>query len=153
MATPDRKQKEYSKVELYFGNLTIILWISLGATVCGLFNIFAGLGFFALVAFLVFFELGKHGCVTCYYCKTCTIGMGKLPELFFKQKGIANVNHKALRLFPLVYIFLSVVPVVLVVFSVFQEFIIYKIMLLVAILGFSIYSGTIRRKTLLLRQP
>jgi len=64
----------------------IILWIGLGAAALGLFNIFAAIGFFALTAFLIFFEIGKHGCVTCYYCKTCTIGMGKLPEFFFNQK-------------------------------------------------------------------
>jgi hypothetical protein len=72
--------------------MAIILWITLGSAAVGLFNLLASLGYFSLLAFLVFFELGKHGCVTCYYCKTCTIGMGKLPEFFFKKNGTANVN-------------------------------------------------------------
>ncbi|HLN46609.1 MAG: hypothetical protein ACM3WQ_02720 [Chloroflexota bacterium] len=149
MEAENRNRKEYSKPELIFGNLAIIFWISLGAAVCGIFYPLAAAAFFALVAFLIFFEVGKHGCVTCYYCKTCTIGMGKLPELFFKQKGTANVNRRALKLFPLVYVLLSLIPVALLVFSLIQELVFYKLVLLTGILIFSAYTGIVRRKNLI----
>ena len=145
----ERKRKDYLKSELYLGNLAIVLWISLGTAACALFIPLAALGFFALAAFLVFYELGKHGCVTCYYCKTCTIGIGKLPEFFFKKAGTANVNRRALRMFPLVYILLSIVPIVLVVFSLTQALATYKFALLAALLAFSLYTGVVRRKNLL----
>ncbi len=148
METENRNRKEYTKSELIFGNLAIIFWISLGAAVCGIFYPLTAIAFFALVAFLIFFELGKHGCVTCYYCKTCTIGMGKLPELFFKQNGTANVNRKALRLFPLVFILLSLLPITLLVFSLIQQSNIYKFGLLIGLLTFSTYTGIVRRKNL-----
>jgi hypothetical protein len=102
-----------------------------------------------LAAFFIFYELGKHGCVTCYYCKTCTIGIGKLPELFFRRKGIANVNRRALKLFPFVYLLLSALPIALVAFSLFQEITVWKAALIAAVLAFSTYTGTIRRQTLL----
>ena len=149
MTVPNRNTKEYSKLELVFGIAIIVLWISLGAISFGLFYPLAALGYSALLAFLVFFEMGKHGCVTCYYCKTCTIGMGKLPEFFFKQKGTANVNRKAQRLFPFVYALLSLVPVLVVGFSIYQEPVAYKVVLLSAILAFSLYVGLIRHKILL----
>lgn len=149
MATIERKTKEYSNFELLFGNLAIILWITLGAISCGIFYPLAGLGYFSLLAFLIFYEIGKHGCVTCYYCKTCTIGMGKLPEFFFKMEGTENVNRRAQRIFPLVFILLSVFPIVLIVLSIVQEFSFYKIVLVSAITVFSLYNGIIRRKTLL----
>jgi hypothetical protein len=149
MEPTHRNIRDYSKTELVFGNLTIILWISLGAVSCALFNLWVGLGFFILSAFLIFYELGKHGCVTCYFCKTCTIGMGKLPDLFFKQGGTANVNQRALKLFPFVYALLTVVPVVLVVFSVVEEFVVFKLALLAGLLAFSVYVGVARRKTLI----
>ena len=149
MENPNRNRKEYSIFELVVGNVIIILWIGLGAAALGLFNLFAAIGFFALTAFLIFFEIGKHGCVTCYYCKTCTIGMGKLPEFFFKPEGTANVNKKALRIFPFVFLLLSLVPSVFVVFSIVQEFAYLKLALLVGLLAFSIYSGTVRRRNLL----
>jgi hypothetical protein len=151
MAAQTRNAKQYSKVELYLGNLIIILWISLGALSLGLFNPFAAVGYFILVAFLVFYELGKHGCVTCYYCKTCTIGMGKLPGLFFRQKGTANVNRRALRLFPVVYVLLTIIPIIITGFSFLQEASIYKIALIAAILAFSAYTGLVRRKVFLTR--
>ena len=141
-------RKGYSKSELVFGNLAIILWICLGAVSCAIFYPLAALGFIGLAAFLIFFELGKHGCVTCYYCKSCTIGIGKLPELFFKQEGTANVNRRAMRLFPFVYVLLSIVPIILVSFSLTQQLAIYKIVLLIALLAFSVYSGIVRLNNL-----
>ena len=141
-------RRDYSKTELIFGNLAIVLWIGLGALSCALFYPLAAILFFGLAAFLVFYELGKHGCVTCYFCKTCTIGMGKLPDLFFKQAGTANVNQRALKLFPLVYLHLSALPIALLLVSLFQGITVYALVLLAATLAFSVYTGIIRRKTL-----
>jgi hypothetical protein len=146
-AGPNRK--DYSKSELIFGNLAIILWIGLGAFSCAIFFPSTAFVFFGLAAFLIFYELGKHGCVTCYYCKTCTIGIGKLPELFFRQAGTANVNRKALRLFPFVYLLLSALPITLIVISFFQVIAVFNVVLLAAVLAFSVYTGIIRRQTLL----
>ena len=140
--------KSYSVFELVFGNLAIVLWIAVGAVACAIFHPILGFAFFAVAAFIVFFEIGKHGCVTCYYCKTCTIGMGKLPELFFKKGGTANVNRRALKLFRVVYLMLALVPVVALAGSVIQELLLYKVALLAVAIGFSVYTGTIRRATL-----
>jgi hypothetical protein len=149
--TTGQNRKDYSKTELFFGNLIIILWIGLGALSCALFYPLTAVLFFALAAFLVFYELGKHGCVTCYYCKTCTIGIGKLPELFFREAGTANVNRKALRLFPFTYLLLSALPLTLIVISSFKETTVYKVVLLASVLAFSVYTGIIRRQTLVSR--
>jgi hypothetical protein len=146
--TDGRNRRDYSKTELIFGNLLIILWIGLGALSCALFYPLTAILFFGLAAFLVFYELGKHGCVTCYFCKTCTIGMGKLPDLFFRQAGTANVNQRALTLFPLVYLLLSALPIALIVISLLQVITFYEILLFAATLAFSVYTGIIRRKTL-----
>ncbi len=148
METNSRNRKEYSIAELVFGNLAIVLWIGLGAAVFSLFYFPSGVAFAAVAAFAIFYELGKHGCVSCYYCKTCTIGMGKLPELFFKQGGTANVNRKAMKLFPFVYILLSLVPIALLIFSLVQDLAVFKIGLLVGLIVFSTYTGFIQRKNL-----
>ena len=75
--------------------------------------------------------------------------MGKLPELFFRQAGTANVNGRALKLFPLVYLILSALPITLITISFVQETSVYKVALLAAILAFSAYTGITRRQTLL----
>ena len=142
-------KKSCSSAELILGNLAIIGWIGLGAVSCALFYPLCALTFFALSAFLIFFELGKHGCVTCYYCKTCTIGMGTLPELFFRKAGTVNVNKRALKLFPFTYLMLSALPLTLTVISLFQEITIYKVAMLTSVLAFSLYTGMNRRQTLI----
>ncbi len=148
MEAPQRKTKDYSKSELIFGNLAIVLWILLGSYSCWLLYPLSAIVFFALASFLVFFELGKHGCQTCYLCKTCTIGIGKLPELFFIKAGTTNVNKKAMKLFPFVYLLLSLVPILLYVFSIMQTITVLKILTFAILLLISIYSGVIRRKNL-----
>jgi hypothetical protein len=149
--TASRNRKEYSKSELIFGNFAIILWIGLGALSCALFIPLTAILFFGLAAYLVFYEMGKHGCVTCYYCKTCTIGIGKLPELFFRSAGTANVNQRALKLFRPTYLLLSALPLALAIVALLNEVSIYKVGLLAAVLAFSLYTGIIRRQTLLPR--
>ena len=149
MEPAQRKTKEYSKSELIFGNTAIVMWILLGSYSCWLFYPLGSLGFIALASFLVFFELGKHGCQTCYYCKTCTIGIGKLPELFFAKAGTANVNKKAMNLFPFVYLLLSLVPIVLDVVSIIQTMTALKIVVLTLLLSISLFSGTVRRKSII----
>ena len=58
--TAGQYRKDYSKTELFFGNLVIILWIGLGALSCALFYPLTAVLFFALAAFLIFYELGKQ---------------------------------------------------------------------------------------------
>src|SRR4030066_1404069 len=149
MEPVQRKTKEYSKSELIFGNLAIVLWILLGAFSFWLFHPLGAIVFFALASFAVFFELGKHGCQTCYYCKTCTTGIGKLPDLFFAKAGTANVNKKAMNLFPFVYLLLSLVPLVFYVISIIKAMTALKITALAMLLSISLYSGAIRRKPIM----
>ncbi len=147
MATVKQK-REYTTSELILGNATVIAWIMLGAVACSLFNVFAGLAFFALSAFLVYYELGKKGCLSCFYCKTCTIGFGKLFDVFFAKKGTENLNRKALKIFPYVYLLLAVVPIAFILVSglLAQQFSALQLCLVAAILFFSVISGFARRR-------
>ncbi len=144
----NKKKREYTKSEIILGNTAIVSWILLGTVACWLFFSIGSMGYFALMVFLVYYELGKKGCLNCYYCKTCTIGVGKLPDFFFSKNGTTNVNRKALKLFPLVYSLLTAVPIVLFAVSIIQESALYKIALLGLLLMFSLYSGLVRKKTL-----
>jgi hypothetical protein len=146
-----RKKREYSKSELILGNLAIAVWILLGTAAFWLVFSFGAIVFLALAGFLVFYELGKKGCANCFFCKTCTIGMGKLPELFLTGTSVENlnINRKALKLFPFVYLLLSLVPIAITVLSIIQHFALYSLALLVALAAFSVLTGTVRRKILI----
>jgi len=143
-----RNQRFYSNTELILGNGAIALWIILGSLAVALFVPLASLLFFALAAFMVFYELGKHGCVSCFLCKNCTIGMGKLPDLFFKKEGTFNVNRRALRIFPFVYLLLTALPIALIAASLFQQVTVYSVILLAAVFVFSAVTGVTRKETL-----
>lgn len=143
-----RNQKYYAMPELLLGNLLIAVWILLGSLSFAIYYPLAALPFIAVAGFLVFYKIGKKGCVTCYYCKNCTIGMGKLPSLFFKREKTANVNVKALKLFPWTFLLMGVVPVVLIAVSLFQEVTVFKVALLCTVLALSLYSGMVKRGTL-----
>ena len=148
-----RQKREYSKSELVFGNLAIAVWILLGTAASWLFFSFGAILFLALAGFLVFYELGKKGCVSCFYCKTCTIGMGKLPELFFTKTTVENlnINRKALKLFPFVYLLLVLVPLACTTVSIIQHLAIYNLLLFLSLVAFSVLTGTIRRRILFKR--
>jgi hypothetical protein len=144
----EKERRVYSKFELLGGNLAVAAWILLGTASFWLFSAVTAIGFLALAAFLVFYELGKKGCLTCYYCETCSIGMGKLPDLFFTKRGTENMNGKALRLFPYVYILLSVVPIVVTAVSLVQQVAVFAVGLLLGLVSFSVLTGIARRKIL-----
>lgn len=143
-----RNQKYFAMPELLLGNLLIAVWILLGSLSFAIYYPLAAIPFIAVAAFLVFYKIGKKGCVTCYYCKNCTIGMGKLPSLFFKREKTANVNVKAQKLFPWTFLLMSAVPLVLVFVSLLQEITVFKVALLCAVLAFSLYSGITKREML-----
>jgi hypothetical protein len=146
-----KQKREYSKTKLVFGNLAILIWILLGTVTCWMYVSFGAIIFLALMSFLVFYELGKKGCVSCFLCKTCTIGMGKLPDLFFTKTTIKNlnINRKALKLFPFVYILLSVIPISLTAVSILQHYSTYSIVIFAALIAFSVLTGILRRKMLI----
>lgn len=146
--TDERNRKYYPMTPLLLGNLMIAVWIFLGSASFALFYPYAAIPFIAAAAFLVFYKLGKKGCVTCYYCKNCTIGMGKLPHLFFTRKGTANVNAKALKLYPWTFMLMSALPIALFALSLVQELTALKAVLLAAVLAFSIYSGAASARAL-----
>jgi hypothetical protein len=141
-------QKYYAMPELLAGNLLIAVWILIGSISFTIYYPLAAIPYIAIAAFLVFYKIGKKGCVTCYYCKNCTIGMGKLPSLFFKHEKTPNVNVKAQKLFPWTFLLISAVPAALVVVSLFQEVTVFRVALLCAVLAFSLYSAYTKRETL-----
>lgn len=141
--TTRRDKIQYSNTRLFLGNFIIIVWVILGAVACWIFNPFGALGFFALSGFSIYYELGKKGCLSCFLCKTCTIGFGKLFDVFFSKNGNENLNRKARRLFPFVYLFLTVIPISFILISLLESLSIFKGVLLIALVTFSVVSGIV----------
>jgi hypothetical protein len=140
-----QEAKGYSKSLLVLGNLGIALWIVVSAVACWFFNIILGWIFLVFAFILVFAVLRRLGCSSCYYCKSCTMGFGKLADLFFGSGRMAGVNSsRGYKVF-FAYGLLGLVPIVFLAISITQEFAATKIAVLALLLVLLIYSG-IRRK-------
>lgn len=145
LKTISNEAKDYSKASLTAGNLAIVLWIMLSAVACWFFNQVIG-WFFLVSAFaLIFVVLRRLGCSSCYYCKSCTMGFGKLADLFFGSGYMAGVNSSLTLKIVFVYILLGVIPIAFLTVSIIQEFAATKIAVLAGLLLLLFYSGS-RRK-------
>jgi hypothetical protein len=138
----DDDKKDYSKSLLILGNLGIVLWILIGAVACSFFNPIVGWLFLLSAFVMIFAILRRLGCSSCYYCKSCTSGFGKLADLFFGSGYMAGVNSSlGLKAF-FVYGLLGLVPIGFLVFSIMQELSLYKIGVLAFLLLLLLYSAT-----------
>jgi hypothetical protein len=134
--------KEYSKSLLVLGNLGIALWIVVSAIACWFFNPLLGWFFLVSAFVMIFVILRRLGCNSCYYCKSCTMGFGKLADLFFGSGYMPGVNSSIKLKIVFVYGLLGLVPMVFLAVSIMQEFAISKIGVLAFLLFLLLYSGT-----------
>jgi len=140
--------EEHPKSIAVIGNLIMLLWISLGTVACWFFNpIVAGV-YLAFAVVMVFIVLRKLVCTNCYYYgKWCPIGWGKLSALFFRKGSIEKFSTGiGVKLTPLTYGLLTLIPLVLIIISIIREFTVVKAAVLVLLILVSIYSGAVSRK-------
>ena len=140
-------KRAYSESRAALGNVGILLWLALGTIAIWHLNP-VGAGIFAFVAFVVVYGvLRKQLCKTCAYCKTCTMGFGKLSELIFGKAELGGVTPRNLLILLLVtYSLLTAIPAVLLVFSMSEEFTLSKIIVLALLLLILSFSAATKRK-------
>ncbi len=140
--------EEYPQAPVILNNLLMILWIVMGTLACWFFNPSVALVFLAFAVIMVYVVLRKLVCTDCYYYgKWCPIGWGKLSATLFKKGNIEDfATGIGLKLAPLTYGLLAIVPLVLIVISIIQAFSIAKIVVAILLLSVSFYSASIGRK-------
>ncbi|MEA3343326.1 MAG: hypothetical protein U9Q92_04110 [archaeon] len=140
--------EEYPKSGIILGNIVMIFWIALGTTACSyLYPPIAWL-YLAFAIAMVFIVLRKLVCTNCYYFdKWCCMGWGKISCLFFDEGNLGDF-HKSIgmKLAPVTYGLLTIIPVVMIIISLILEFTMLKLAVLVLLLSVSVYSGAISRK-------
>ncbi|MGD0645240.1 MAG: hypothetical protein ABSA75_10070 [Candidatus Bathyarchaeia archaeon] len=124
-------KRAYSESKTALGNIGILLWITLG-TVAIWFLSLVGALIFAFVAFIVVYGVvRKPLCKTCAYCKTCTMGFGKLSALIFGKAELGGVKPRTLLILLIVtYSLLTIIPAVLLAVSISEGYILSKILVL-----------------------
>jgi hypothetical protein len=140
--------EQYPKPRIIFGNLMMILWIALGTVACWYFNPVIAWIYLAFALIMSFVILRKLVCTNCYYYdKWCTIGWGKLSSLLFRKGDINKFSTcPGVKIAPAVYGSLSLIPLILIIVSLFQRFTILKLIVLILLFSVSFYSEAISRK-------
>lgn len=140
--------EEYPRGYAFFGNLVMLLWIGVGTLGCWFLSPALGWIYLISALLIVYFVLRKLVCTNCiYYGRWCSIGWGKLAALMYR-KGDPEKFKKSIgvRIAPITYGLLTLIPVVAIIISMMHEFKIEKAAVLLMILLIGAYSGTISRK-------
>jgi hypothetical protein len=127
MSALKEDKRAYSGSRIALGNLGILLWVVLGAVAIW-FLYPVGAWIFAFIALIVVYGVvRKQLCKTCVYCKTCTMGFGKLPELVFAKAELGGVSpYTLLTLLVIAYILLTVIPSIFLAISISQGYAVSK---------------------------
>jgi len=134
---------EFKRPLLVFGNLAILAWILLASLSLAIINQLYGWLFIAFAAATIFLILRRLGCSSCYYCKSCTSGFGRLAEWFFGNRTTKDLNNKTALAFVIFsYCLLSLIPASLLAISAYQEFSLVNSLVLLCLAAISIYSLT-----------
>jgi len=145
----DEGLEHYPMSRIILGNILIMLWIVMGTIAVWFFSPVVATVYLIFAVIAVYFILRKLVCTNCYYYdKWCSMGWGKLAAALFKQGKIEEFNDSiGLRLAPIVYGLLTIFPLLVVVVVLIAEFDYYKVAVLVILMFFSVYSGSISRKS------
>ena len=139
---------EYKQTLLVLGNVAILVWTIIATIALWFFFQAAAWVFLLLVSAMVYLLLRRLGRNTCAYCKTCTMGFGRLGAWFFGKRELEDLKNKtALAFVGLIYCLLSPIPIVFLSVSLVQEFAVSKIVALLFLLIISVYSLATWRKT------
>jgi hypothetical protein len=134
---------EFTQRLLVLGNLGLLAWVFLAFFGILFYNQIYGWLYLLLEALVVYLILRRLGCSSCYKCKTCTSGFGRLAGAFFgkgyvKKESVGN----RLGIIAFVYFMLFPLPAAFLLFSLSQAFSFLKVLVLVCLLAIAIYSLT-----------
>lgn len=133
---------------IIFANLIMLLMIILGTIAFWYFYPILAWFYFLIAFIMIYIVLRKLVCTKCYYYdKLCGIGWGKLSALMFKKGNIEDFEKSiGLKIAPMTYGLLMIVPIIIIIISIIQSYSIYKIVVFIFLLIIFIYSGSISRK-------
>jgi hypothetical protein len=140
--------EKQSPITIVISNLAMAVWIALGTIACWLWVPLAAWIYLAVALVLVGVVLRKMVCTNCYYYnKWCGTGWGKLAALLFKEGEMEKFGASiGVRIAPLVYGALTLVPAILLIISLVQEVTVLKIIVMILLLLITVYSAFLSRR-------
>ncbi len=107
------------------------------------YNPLYGWIYLVALAFIIYIILRRLGCNSCYRCKTCTSGFGRLAGAFF-GKGFVKKESVGNRIgvIAFVYFLLLPLPAAVLLFVLSAAFSYVEVLVLVCLLAVATYSFT-----------
>lgn len=138
---------EFTQPLLIYGNLALLSWVFLAFAATWFYSQVYSWLFLLFTAASIFMILRRLGCSSCYYCKSCTSGFGRLSGAFFGKgtikKGSVGNRH---ALVAFIYFLLTPLPIAVLTSSIVQTFSMSKLTVLVCLIALTVYSGLTWRK-------
>jgi hypothetical protein len=137
------KKLDFTRKLLVLGNLALLAWVFLAFFSVLLYNWLYSWVYLLLLAFIVYAVLRRIGCGSCYQCKTCTSGFGRLAGAFFGKGFVkkASVGNR-IGVIAFIYFLLLPLPATMLSISLVNTFSFVKVLVLVCLLAVSVYSLT-----------
>lgn len=137
------KKLKFTRQPLILGNLTLLGWLTLAFLSIFLLNQIISYLYLLLSAFIIYAILRRLGCSSCYMCKTCTSGFGRLAGVFFGKGFIKKEsvgNRKGIIAF--IYFLLFPLPTAVLASVLWSNFSYIGLTVLACLLAVAIYSLT-----------
>jgi hypothetical protein len=132
---------------LVLGNLALLAWVFLAFFAEWFYNQVYGWLLLVFTSAMVYLILRRMGCSSCYHCKSCTSGFGRLAGAFFGSGSTKRLSVDARRgIIGFIYVLLVPVPVALAVLSMVGAFSLLQVFVLVCLLGLTVFSFLTWRK-------
>ena len=145
----EEKKIAASKSLVFFGSLMIAVWIALGTGAFWVINSIFGWIFLGFSVFSVLIVMRRQMCGSCYYCVSCTKGFTKLSKLFLGGNNIPGISKGVTwGMAVFIYLFLSIIPGIMLVSSIFQEVNLLKLSLLIGLILITTFNAATRGKNL-----
>jgi hypothetical protein len=137
----EEQKLQFTRPLLIGGNLALLGWVFLSFLSVLVYNLVYGFIYLAFVAAIVYLILRRLGCSSCYMCKSCTSGFGRLAGVFF-GKGFVKKESVGNRVAAVgfVYFLLFPLPAAVLVLSLLRVFSPVGVLVLALLLAVSVYS-------------
>ena len=132
---------EFTRSLVVLGNLGLLAWVFLAFFGVLFYNQIYGWAYLIFEVIIIYVILRRIGCTSCYTCKTCTSGFGRLAGAFFgrgyvKKESVGN----RLGFIAFVYFLLLPLPAAILLLSIDAAFSFLKILVLICLLAISAYG-------------
>ena len=134
---------EFTRQLNILGNLALLVWVFLAFFAVLIYAPLYSLLYLIVVVIVIYVILRRLGCSSCYRCKACTSGFGRLAGAFFGRGSVKKESvGNSVGLVGFIYFLLLPLPATALVFSMLQALTGLKVLVLFCLFAIAAYSFT-----------